>query len=176
MEIKKIYIDMDGVLVDFDRGVKELLNLNPEPQEGASDEYTKSLWEKARQYPNFYYKLQPIENMIELVNDLIAKYGDKVEILTGIPRKERGVETAAQDKIDWIRKYVSNDIKVNTVRRKDKKNFCLGKEYILIDDYTKNTNEWIEAGGTALLFKSAKDLNLQFESLFKKEQEEGIEL
>ena len=29
MEINKIYFDMDGVLADFDRGVKELLGQSP---------------------------------------------------------------------------------------------------------------------------------------------------
>ncbi len=165
MEIKKIYIDMDGVLVDFDRGVKELLGLDPQPQESSSDEYNKMLWEKARQYPNFYFKLKPVKDMVDMFNELVKTYGDKVEILTGIPRKERGIETASQDKIDWIHKYLSKDVKVNTVRRKEKKNFCLGSGYILIDDYTKNLNEWFEAGGTSILFKDAATLRWQLQTL-----------
>ena len=39
MEIKKIYFDMDGVLADFDRGVREYLNLELLDQEKHTREY-----------------------------------------------------------------------------------------------------------------------------------------
>ena len=50
MNIKKIYFDMDGVLADFDRGVRELCNMEPLPQsEDFPVGYDDELWRKVRE-------------------------------------------------------------------------------------------------------------------------------
>ena len=40
MEVKKIYFDMDGVLADFDRGVRELRGVDCISQEQRAPGYT----------------------------------------------------------------------------------------------------------------------------------------
>ena len=62
MTVKKIYIDMDGVLADFDRGLKEFCGLEPIRQ--------KNFGPGAK----------------EMFDTLYEKYGDKVEILSAIPK------------------------------------------------------------------------------------------
>ena len=159
-KLKKIYIDMDGVLADFDDGVRELLGLEPEPQGKQTQSFQNKMWQKLSEYGHFYRDLKPEKGAVEGFQKLFAKYGDKVEILTGIPKPRRNVPSAGEDKKEWVKKYLSDDVKVNIVYREEKKNCCLGKEYLLIDDYKKNTDEWILHGGTAVLFDGWDKIDL----------------
>ena len=38
MKVKKIYFDMDGVLADFERGVREICCLEPIPQDAKNND------------------------------------------------------------------------------------------------------------------------------------------
>ena len=157
MEVKKIYFDMDGVLADFDLGVVELCGL-PRPNQG-NDPKEKSdlMWKRIRECRHFYWQLKPMEGAIELFNAVYAAYGDRCEILTGVPKERRGIPEAGQDKINWARKYLNQEVVVNIVLREDKIHFCHGPEYILIDDYTKNGVEWQNKGGTVINHTSAAE-------------------
>lgn len=156
MDIKKIYFDMDGVLADFDRGVRELCNMDPLPQsEDQPVGYDDELWSKVREAGHFYDKLEIIPGSKELFDYVYNKYGDKCEILTGVPKPRRGIITAGDDKISWVRRLLSKNIKVNIVWREDKPDYCTGKDCILIDDYELNIREWENCGGTGLLFTDA---------------------
>ncbi|MCR5337962.1 MAG: hypothetical protein K6E75_05325 [Lachnospiraceae bacterium] len=153
MRIQKIYIDMDGVLADFDEGIRQLCFMEPQPQNAIqSQEYEDEMWDRIRKVGHFYGKLRPVPGAVEMFRKLFETYGDKVEILTGIPRPERGIIDAAADKREWVKRLLSGDVTVHTVRRKDKKNYCKGKDYVLIDDYDKNTGEWAQMGGSVILF------------------------
>ena len=55
-----------------------------------------------------------------------------------------------------MRRYFGPQIKVNIVYRQEKKNYCHGKDYILIDDFQENIDDWISYGGTGILFKDAE--------------------
>lgn len=156
MEIKKIYFDMDGVLADFDRGVRNLCNMEPLPQsENLPVGYDDELWSKVREAGHFYDRLELIPGAKELFDYAYNKYGDKCEILSGVPKPRRGITTAGDDKINWVRRLLSNDVVVNIVWREDKPDYCSGKDCILIDDYELNIREWENCGGTGLLFNDA---------------------
>ena len=115
MKAEKIYLDMDGVLVDFDRGVRELCGMDPLPQTGKTDPHQDDLmWEAIRKVGHFYDRLELMPGAKEMFDTLRKKYGDKVEILTGIPREERGIVTAAEDKRNWTARLLSDKVKVNS--------------------------------------------------------------
>ena len=153
MSIKKIYFDMDGVLVDFNRGVKELANHEPIDQSVDDEEKTIALWNAVKKVDSFYYKLKPLNNMIEVFNEVNEKYPGCVEILSAIPKEKRG------------KKYLGKNVKVNIVYKEEKKNYSLGKDHILIDDLDKNINEWINSGGSGILFNENMDLLKELEKL-----------
>lgn len=158
MDVEKIYFDMDGVLADFERGVIELCGVNPLSQNAkrrnpkADDE----MWTRIKEVPNFYDKLRIMDGAKELFDELYEKYGDKCEILSGVPKEERGITSAGEDKIKWIRRLFSPTIKVNIVLRKEKQGYCNGPGYILIDDYEKTIKEWEEKGGTGIAHVNAE--------------------
>ncbi|MBQ3792349.1 MAG: hypothetical protein II797_04510 [Clostridia bacterium] len=161
----KIYFDMDGVLADFNRGVSELCGLAPVDQEKHGPEEEEKMWDAIRQTDRFYDRLEPVEGSIRLFLDLREKYGKDVEILTGIPKPRRNIPTAGEDKVSWVRRYLSPDVKVRLVLRKEKKYCVEGGNSYLIDDYRKNIREWEEAGGTGILFTSAEETREKLKEL-----------
>ena len=158
-KIKKIYFDMDGVLADFDGGVTKLCGLRPVKQgEHRSKEEDDLMWEKIREVDHFYDKLEPMPGAVELFLELYEKYGDKCEILTGIPKPKREILTAGEDKISWAHRILMPELKVNIVYREEKKNYCTGEDCILIDDLKSNIEDWKNHGGTGILYVSMGEL------------------
>lgn len=164
--LEKIYIDMDGVLADFDRGVEELCGVaRPEPGKSRTQANDNLMWERMKSVEHFYNNLEPMPGAIEMFNIIRAQYGDCVEILSGIPKPKREIETAGEDKICWAHRNLCENLKVNIVYSAEKANFCKGKDYILIDDMVINIKEWEEAGGTGILHKSPELTLLQLNGL-----------
>ena len=158
MEVRKIYLDMDGVLADFDRGVRELCAMEPQSQNGKRDaKVDDQMWEAIRETDHFYDRLELLPGAKEMFDLVYGKYGDSCEILTGIPKPERGIITAGEDKLAWTKRLLSPDVKVNIVLRKEKIGFCAGPETVLIDDRAKTIRDWNENGGTGILHVSAAD-------------------
>lgn len=165
LKITKIYFDMDGVLADFERGVRELCTLEPVNQSKATNAQTDRLWEAVKKVPHFYLKLEPMKDAVEFFNEVFNKLGGNCQILTGIPKPRRQIENAGEDKIEWVRKFLPPDVKVNVVFRKEKIKFCTGENCILIDDYDKNIREWEKAGGRGILFTSVEMARAELEKI-----------
>jgi 5'(3')-deoxyribonucleotidase len=118
MENKKkiVYIDMDGVLVDFDSGVRKT-----EPKILSSYEE-----EQYDNVPHIFSRMNPMPGAIEAFKALQEKY--EVFVLTTAPWRNN---TALQDKKDWLESYLGDLIRKKVIfsHRKD----LLMGDY-LIDD------------------------------------------
>ena len=158
-EVNKIYLDMDGVLANFDKGIIDICHMTPVPQklQYLNPEREDEMWRRIKEAGHFYDMLELIPGAKEFFDIVYGKYKERCEILTGIPNPKREVFTASDDKTNWMRRLLSDTIKINAVMRRDKQKFCTGKDCILIDDYDKNTREWTQMGGTAILFTTTKD-------------------
>ena len=157
MEVNKIYFDMDGVLADFDRGVRELGGYEPRFPQDTNPEEEAIMWARVKEIPHFYDRLELMPGAKEMFDAVYGKYAEKCEILTGVPKAKRGIIGAAEDKINWMRRMLSEDIAINTVSKADKKFFCKGEGYILIDDLEPTIKIWNECGGTGILHKSSDE-------------------
>lgn len=157
MMVRKIFFDMDGVLADFNRGIKELCGLSPLCQEMKDKEEDEKMWAAVGGIEHFYDHLELMPDAEEMFRLLYEKYGSCCEILTAIPKAKRNIANAGEDKIRWVRRLLSEDIPVHIVYKEEKKNYCTGKDCILIDDYARNIKEWEAFGGTGILHKSAKE-------------------
>ena len=170
MIIKRIYFDMDGVLADFDRGVSELCGLKPREQgKERSEEEDTLMWEKIREVGHFYDKLEPVPGALEMFEKVYGMFGEDCQILTGIPKPKRGIESAGEDKTNWAHRLLSDKLKVNIVYREEKKRYCFGKEHILIDDLKENIESWEKYGGTGILFRNAEETMKILEELMEQD-------
>ena len=73
MEVKKIYFDMDGVLADFDRGIRELCGVEPIDQDVAGDDDRIIIRENARKIPHYYARLELMPGAKEMF-DTVYKH------------------------------------------------------------------------------------------------------
>lgn len=166
MTAEKIYFDMDGVLADFERGIRGLCHMEAPSQNGKQDEKADNLmWEAVRETGHFYDRLDLMPGAKEMFDRIFGKYGDRCEILTGIPKAKRGIVTAGEDKKNWMKRMLSDRIKVNIVYREQKPEYCKGKGCVLVDDLEKNIREWEEMGGTGILHVSAENTLAELEKL-----------
>jgi len=134
--MKIIYVDMDGVVADFDKGRNEHPLGNVTPYKG-----------RPEKLPGLYENLEPIKNSIESVNKLLNSDLFDVYFLS----------TAPWDNPDaWTHKrlWIANHFDEKLIRKRlilcHHKNFLKGD--FLIDDRKWNgaqdfEGEWIEFGG-----------------------------
>jgi 5'(3')-deoxyribonucleotidase len=124
MNKKVIWIDMDGVLVDFSGHVESVIRYSPylkEEFEGREDEI-----------PNIFRNAPPIKGAIEAVRKLEDSGKYELYIATAAPW---GNPSAAMDKRLWIVEHFGELFK-KKMAITHLKNMLIG-DY-LIDDRTKN--------------------------------------
>jgi hypothetical protein len=134
-----IYCDLDGVLADFEQGVKNCFDKHPAELNPAV------MWGTINKSDSFFETLPWMPKGRELWEQ-IREYHPI--ILTGIPK---GNSTAAEQKIRWCQRELGHDVQVITCYTKDKPNFCVLKS-ILIDDRHDNAKPWHENGGKFILY------------------------
>ena len=137
-----IYCDMDGVLVDFDRGFKDQFGCYP------GELARPDMWEKILHTPDYWFNLPPKDDALELISYI--KNFD-FAILTGLPH--HGFDKANIEKRRWIEKHIGPNIEIICCLSKEKQNY-LQEGDILIDDYQPNIDRWITAGGLGILHQS----------------------
>ena len=130
--MKRVFIDMDNVLVDFQSGLDQV-------SEEVKAEYAGRLDE----IPGLFAKMKPMEGAIEAVHELQKRYD--LFILSTAPWKN---PSAWSDKVDWVTKYL-DDVFHKRLIISHHKDLCQG-DY-LIDDRGKNgtsefAGEWIKFG------------------------------
>lgn len=135
---KKLYFDMDNVLVDFKSGLDQV----PDEVKAryADDGTGKPHYDDI---PGIFSKMRPVPGALEAVQILAEKYD--VFILSTAPWNN---PSAWADKVDWVTKYYG-DVFYKKMILTHRKDLCKG-DY-LIDDRGKNgtsdfEGEWIHFG------------------------------
>lgn len=129
---KRLYFDMDGVLVDFQSGLAQQSEETKQEYAGRLDEI-----------PGLFGVMQPMPGAIEAVHQLQEHYD--CYILSTAPWKN---PSAWSDKVIWVTKYL-DDVFHKRIVITHCKHLCKGD--ILIDDRGKNgtsefEGEWIQFG------------------------------
>ena len=134
-----VFCDLDGVLVDFEQGVRNKFNKN------IDDLSPGIMWGVINKSKTFFETLPWMPKGRELWSQ-IEQYNPI--ILTGIPHSS---STAVEQKIRWCQRELGPNVQVITCATKDKPNYCLYKA-ILIDDRRNNLKDWNDKGGKFILY------------------------
>ena len=157
--MRTIYIDMDGVVADFDTFVSSLLE-RPIGWEATSD-LSDEEWKKLASVDRLYYKLPMMPDatkLIAYIKSLNTRY--HIEFLTAIPRRTT-IPSAQADKQAWVDKYFPG-MKMNIgPYSHDKQKWCTPGD-ILIDDRPSNIEQWTAAGGIAVYHTGDVDASIKY--------------
>lgn len=142
----KIYLDLDGVLANFDKQYELLFGVRPRDVEKRKKHFYDN-WDEFVLGGNFA-KLEMLPNSRKLL-EAVDALGVPVEILSssGGPKHHECVVT---QKLAWLR---DNDLKYkpNIVPGGWKKADHAQPWHILIDDSAHVIEPYVQAGGTAIL-------------------------
>ena len=156
-----LYLDMDGVVADFDEYAARTLGIPP-----SSGIYPNEVWYKLASNARLYRDLIKTTYADELVfqcSTIAKQHGYDLKFLTAVP-KGNDVPWAFYDKVIWAQKHFSGIPVMFGPFSKDKHVHCQAGD-ILIDDRASNIDEWRAAGGLAILHKDYNDTMTQLNQL-----------
>ena len=159
-EIKRIFLDMDGVLADFNLGVETLTGREfPNTDQGHNDydERKEELTNK-----RLFRMLPPMPDMYDLIA-YVRHTGLPWEILTAAGVVNR--ELVVWDKQEWIKEFVSPSVVVTCTMTGSQKGMFAIEGSVLVDDRQKNLDAWEKHGGIGILHTSAEDTINQLKEL-----------
>ena len=159
-----IYLDMDGVIADFDQRFMDVSGMTPNEYK---DKFgMKKFWDliDEENKVKFWTGIPLMPGAKELV-DYISQYD--YEILTAPSVRKQ----SKLGKIVWLRKIHAdlfpNTPKVNFKPAKEKHQIksTLTKSDILIDDKASTINNWNNAGGTGILHTTSTNTIQQLKKI-----------
>lgn len=135
----KLFLDLDGVLADFDAGVIELFGEPP------SEIPPPRMWARIARTEGFYAELPWMPDGRQLW-EFAAAF--EPTILTGLPRGS----WAEPQKRTWCARELGDEVPVITCMSREKADRGAeatppGKIPVLIDDRERLRDAWVEAGG-----------------------------
>jgi 5'(3')-deoxyribonucleotidase len=144
--MKTLYLDLDGVVADFDRYAEGVLcRATP------GEQWPQTDWIRLKDNPRLYRDLAKTVEADQLVNhcrELCSRKGWQLKFLTAVP-KGNDVHWAFYDKVLWVQRYFPEIPVMFGPYSQDKHVHCVPGD-ILIDDRTSNIEEWQVASGIAI--------------------------
>ena len=151
----KIYLDMDGVLVDFDQQFKDLTGMMP--REFEAKHGSTGFWEAIDKAGVGFWRGMSWMPGGEALYNRASQFNH--ELLSSPSRSE----LSKIGKRLW-RRDKTPSTKLTLSRSYLKKNYA-APNHILIDDREDNIQQWRDAGGIGILYKSAEQVNAELDKL-----------
>ncbi|MCJ8190397.1 5' nucleotidase, NT5C type [Sphingomicrobium aestuariivivum] len=144
MTAPALFLDCDGVLADFDGGVRALTGLDP--QSFQKKVGVGGFWKTLARADGFYANLEPLPGALEMVERLAHL---SPTILTGLPLGK----WAEPQKRAWAERWLPG-IPVITCMARDKHRYAAPGD-VLVDDREKQRAPWEEeAKGRFILHRT----------------------
>ncbi len=155
----RIYLDLDGVIADFDKHFKDTFDSEP------NDWPDSQMWKMINSYETFYADLPLMPDAQRFFWDLQV-YCEEVIILTACPKSN--YKNAALQKREWVRKHISRNVTILPVMGgANKALFMHSTDDVLIDDMKKNCDSWEELGGRAIVHKTIEQTIEELTEIYK---------
>jgi hypothetical protein len=161
----KIYLDMDGVVADFEQRFRDLSGMGPRDFEA---KYGKNaFWDFIDEGDNkikFWVGIPPMEGASQLVN-YVSKH-DYVMLTAPSIKKQSRLGKAL-----WVRNHTGDifpskpTVIFKSAKEKHKVKPSLTEKDILIDDKASTIDYWNAAGGTGILYTSASQVISELKKL-----------
>jgi len=151
----KIYLDMDGVLVDFDQQFKDLTGMMP--REFEAKHGSTGFWEAIDKAGVGFWRGMSWMPGGEALYNRASQFDH--ELLSSPSRSE----LSKIGKRLW-RRDKTPSTKLTLSRSYLKKNYA-APNHILIDDREDNIQQWRDAGGIGILYTSANQVNTELDKL-----------
>jgi len=144
-----IFLDMDGVLVDFFGAFAKLANvehwkeMDAQRLQGVLDKIVGS---------DYFAKL-PKTNTCDSIVEMVVDFAGSYSILSSPLRGD--IANSTKHKRAWVMDNLSPQ-PTTTIIVRDKSQYALlnGVQNILIDDREDNINKWQEAGGCGIKYQA----------------------
>ena len=147
-----IFVDLDGVMADFDRHYAETIAPLPDRWRTDYDHDAKDEVDWARIDKQAFYLTMPMMHDAMMLWDYLNRHNPT--ILTGVPKIGR--EKAADNKRAWVRNNLGTHVPIITCPSREKSLHASPGD-VLIDDWEKYMGLWLRAGGVWVTHTSAKD-------------------
>jgi 5'(3')-deoxyribonucleotidase len=142
----RLFLDLDGVLADFDAGAQALLGMTP--TEFEEHHGRREFWRRIASAPNFYGTLPQMPDARRLFD---AVEHLKPTILTGLPVGN----WAAPQKVQWAHEHFP-DVPIITCMARDK-HLHMSEGDVLVDDRDNHRAAFEREGVVFVHHKSAED-------------------
>lgn len=154
----RIWLDLDGVLVNFRKQYKELTGecIRCRYVRGMSEE---EVWDQVDMAGRDWWANLPWMDDGKELWDYLKGYD--VHILTAAV----DYDGCRLGKYDWVMRELGLPIERINVVDRDTKHLYSGPLELLIDDYDKNCQSWEDKGGIALQHRDAKSTIEEFKKL-----------
>lgn len=155
----KLYVDLDGVLVDFDREMERIgfKRADVEGNSKAKSRFWAKVGAMAKNGEAFWGVMHPMADA-HVLWDYVKKYSPEILSATG------HVGNATQEKYEWMERFAPK-VPTHLVKKSADKAQFAAPNHILIDDRAKSIEPWVAAGGIGILHVSAADTIRQLKEL-----------
>nr|DAU76350.1 MAG TPA: 5'(3')-deoxyribonucleotidase [Caudoviricetes sp.] len=153
---RRLYLDLDGVLADFDAHFEYSFGVHPRTADGAG-----VLWDNINSYPTFFADLPMFEDTLwffRRVQSLNPK------IITACPKTN--YHDVAFQKRQWVYKNLGDFEVLPVMGGKNKVLFMHSPGDVLVDDFEKNLKPWTKHGGVSIHHSSLEDSLNKLETYF----------
>lgn len=147
----KIYVDLDGVLADFDAAYGKIVGTSDKSKWPKDDE-VGSFWHPIIRTKRFWLDIPLMKDALVLWEVLRKHHYVSILSSPGTLDKER----ATVQKRLWVREHLDPEANILLKAAKEKHHYACPNS-LLIDDWHKNTRRWTDAGGKVIHHQSAAE-------------------